>query len=104
MAVCWAEDDAQGLHTAFECWPNLAIAGEISQVLPVPAHFEQAARMLREEDLAEDLVYGNNVDRYLEKLSKYEQAGFSHVFIHQIGSDQAGFFRFCERELMPRAL
>jgi G6PDH family F420-dependent oxidoreductase len=102
MTVCWAEDDAQGLHTAFEYWPNLAIAGELSQVLPVPAHFEQAARMLSEEDLAENLVYGNNVDRYLERLSKYQQAGFSHVFIHQIGPDQAGFFRFCERELMPR--
>ena len=58
--------------------------------------------MLREEDLADDLVYGNNVDRYVEKLSKCELAGFSHVFIHQIDPDQAGFFRFCERELMPR--
>jgi hypothetical protein len=62
----------------------------------VPAHFEQATHMLGEEDLAEDLAYGNNVDRYVEKLSKYEQAGFSHVFIHQIGPDQVGFFRFCE--------
>ncbi len=102
MAVCWAEDEAQALRTAFECWPNLAIAGEISQLLPVPAHFEQVARMIREEDLREKLVYGNNVNRYLENLRKYEKAGFSHVFVHQIGPDQAGFFRFCERELMPR--
>lgn len=102
MAVCWAEDEKQALHTAFECWPNLAITGELSQLLPVPAHFEQAARMVREEDLAEDLVCGNRVEVYLERLRKYREAGFSHVFIHQIGPDQAGFFRFCERELLPR--
>jgi G6PDH family F420-dependent oxidoreductase len=102
MAVCWAEEDARGLRTAFECWPTLGLTGELSQVLSVPAHFEQAARMVREEDIAEDLVYGNNPDRYLERLRKYEQAGFSHVFLHQIGPDQAGFFRFSERELLPR--
>jgi len=101
MAVCWAESEAEGLRTAFEHWPNLAITGELSQVLPVPAHFEQAAKMLREEDLAEDLVCGNKVEAYLEKLKKYEDAGFSHVFIHQIGPDQEGFFRFCERKLLP---
>ena len=102
MAVCWGEDEKKALHTAFECWPNLAITGELAQVLPVPAHFEQAARMIREEDLAEDLVCGNDVERYVERLRKYEEAGFSHVFLHQIGPDQDGFFRFCERELMPQ--
>jgi coenzyme F420-dependent glucose-6-phosphate dehydrogenase len=102
MAVCWAEDKKQALHTAFECWPNLAITGELAQLLPVPAHFEQAARMVREEDLAEDLVCGNNAGDYIERLRKYEDAGFTHVFIHQIGPDQAGFFRFCERELIPQ--
>ena len=101
MTVCWGEDEKQALRTAFECWPNLGITGELSQQLPVPAHFEQAARMLREEDLAEDLVCGNDVQRFIERLRKYERAGFSHVFLHQIGPDQAGFFRFCERELIP---
>lgn len=102
MAVCWAEDEKQALHTAFECWPNLGITGELSQQLAVPAHFEQAARMIREADLKEALIYGNNVELYLERLEKYAEAGFSHVFLHQIGPDQAGFFHFCERELMPR--
>jgi len=102
MAVCWDEDEKKALRTAFDYWPNLAITGELSQQLPVPAHFEQAARMMRAEDLAEDLVRGNEPEAYLERLHKYEEAGFSYVFIHQIGPDQAGFFRFCERELLPR--
>ncbi len=102
MTVCWAKDEKSARQNAFECWPNAGIKGELSQVLPVPAHFEQAAKMLSEKDVAQDIVCGPDPDRYIEDLKKYEKAGFANVFIHQIGSDQAGFFRFCERELMPR--
>jgi G6PDH family F420-dependent oxidoreductase len=102
MTVCWAEDDKKARRTAFECWPNVAIKGELTQILPVPAHFEQAAKMLTEEDISEEIVCGPDVDAYLEDLREYQEAGFTNIFIHQIGPDQAGFFRFCERELLPR--
>jgi hypothetical protein len=32
----------------------------------------------------------------------FEQAGFTHVYLHQIGQDQDGFFEFAERELIAR--
>jgi len=31
-------------------------------------------------------------------------AGFTQVYVHQIGPDQEGFFRFYEREVLPRLL
>jgi coenzyme F420-dependent glucose-6-phosphate dehydrogenase len=102
MTVCWAKDEKSARRTAFECWPNVAIKGELSQVLPVPRHFEQAAKMVREEDVAEQVVCGPDPKPYIEDLRKYEEAGFSHVFIHQVGPDQEGFFKFCEQELLPQ--
>jgi coenzyme F420-dependent glucose-6-phosphate dehydrogenase len=102
MTVCWAEDEKKARKTAFEFWPNVAIKGELSQVLPVPAHFEQAAKMVREEDVAQAIVCGPDAAPYIEDLREYQEAGFTNVFIHQIGPDQQGFFRFCERELLPR--
>jgi coenzyme F420-dependent glucose-6-phosphate dehydrogenase len=102
MAVCWAEDEKEARRTAFECWPILGLKGELTQILPVPAHFEQAAKTLREEDVAQQIVCGPDPAPYIEHLREYQQAGYANVFIHQIGSDQAGFLRFCERELMPR--
>jgi hypothetical protein len=89
-------------RTAFECWLNVAIKGELSQVLPVPAHFEQAAKMLTEDDVAKEIVCGPDPDAYIADLEEYHRAGFTNVFIHQIGPDQEGFFRFCESELLPR--
>jgi coenzyme F420-dependent glucose-6-phosphate dehydrogenase len=32
----------------------------------------------------------------------FEQAGFTHVYLHQIGREQEGFFRFWREELQPR--
>jgi len=102
MAVCWAENEKKARQTAFECWPIIGVKGELTQILPAPAHFEQAAKMLSEDDVAEEIVCGPDAAPYIDQLKQYAEAGFTNVFIHQIGPDQAGFFRFCERELMPR--
>ncbi|HWQ32018.1 MAG TPA: TIGR03557 family F420-dependent LLM class oxidoreductase [Blastocatellia bacterium] len=102
MTVCYAQDEAQARRTAFECWPNAAIRGELSQVLPVPAHFEQAAQMVTEDDVARVVICGSDPGAHLEKLNEYADAGFHHVWVHQVGPDQEGFFQFYEREIIPK--
>jgi coenzyme F420-dependent glucose-6-phosphate dehydrogenase len=47
-------------------------------------------------------VLGNDPDEYLQELKEYDEAGYTHAYIHQIGPDQEGFLRFAERELLPR--
>ncbi len=102
MTVCWARDEREARQTALKVWPNAGLQGELSQLLPQPAHFEQAAKMVTEDDVAKSVVCGPDVQRYVEKLQKYAQAGFTHVWLHQIGPDQEGFFQFFERELKPQ--
>ena len=70
--------------------------------LPVPAHFEQAAKMVSEEDVAKKIVCGPDPERYLAKINEYVEAGFDHVWLHQVGPDQEGFFRFFEKEVFPK--
>jgi G6PDH family F420-dependent oxidoreductase len=102
VTVCWAEDEAEARRTAHRVWPNAGIPGELSQELPLPRHFEQAAENVSEDDVAETVVCGNDVDRYVEAIGEFEQAGYDHVYLHQVGSDQAGFIDFAKRELLPR--
>jgi G6PDH family F420-dependent oxidoreductase len=102
MHACWAEDEASARKTAFEVWPNAGIEGELSAELPLPRHFEQAAQMVTEDDVAERVVCGPDPDRHVEEIRKYAEAGFDHVYVHQIGPDQQGFMRFYQREVMPR--
>jgi coenzyme F420-dependent glucose-6-phosphate dehydrogenase len=102
MAVCWAKGEAEARRTAHEHWPIVALSGELSQVLPVPAHFEQAAKLVKEEDVAKEVVCGADPQRHLAKINEYAEAGFDHVWVHQIGPDQEGFFQFYEKEVLPK--
>jgi hypothetical protein len=102
MTVCWAKDESEARRTAHEYWPTAAFTGELSQVLPVPAHFEQVAKMTREEDVAKKIVCGADPDRYIAKVNEYIDAGYDNVWIHQVGPDQEGFFRFFGKEVFPK--
>ena len=101
LTVCWAETREAAMQTAYKVWPNAAIRGEASQELPVPAHFEQLAQMVTPEEVAESVVCGPDPQPVLDKIRAFEEAGFDHVYIHQVGPDQAGFLRFAQQELLP---
>lgn len=99
--VCWAEDAEQARKTALQVWPNAGVSGQLSQDLPTPAHFEDAAEMVTVEDVTKKVVCGPDVADHVELVQKYADAGYTHVYLHQVGPDQDGFFRFWERELRP---
>jgi G6PDH family F420-dependent oxidoreductase len=102
LTVCWAESEEDALRTAHEVWPNAGLEGPLSQELAIPEHFEAAAELVTPEKVAETVVCGPDADLHVEKLREYEQAGYDHVYVHQVGRDQEGFFRFYEREVLPK--
>jgi coenzyme F420-dependent glucose-6-phosphate dehydrogenase len=101
VTVCWAKSEQEAKRTAHEWWPNAAVKGDLSQELPLPAHFEQAAQMVSEDDVAEMVVCGPDADAHRGKIREYEKAGYDHVYVHQVGPDQEGFFTFYEKEVLP---
>jgi G6PDH family F420-dependent oxidoreductase len=102
VTVCFADEEDEATKTAHEWWPNAAITGDLSQELALPRHFEDAAEMVSEDDVAEKIVCGPDPEAYFEQIEKYADAGFDHVYLHQVGPDQEAFFRFAEEELLPR--
>jgi G6PDH family F420-dependent oxidoreductase len=102
LSVCWAQDEATARRIAYEYWPTAAVKGELNQELPTPAHFEQAAKMVREEDVAEAIICGPDPERHIAGVKEFVDAGYDHVYLHQIGPDQEGFFRFYEHEVLPK--
>jgi G6PDH family F420-dependent oxidoreductase len=102
ITMCWAASEEEGAKTACEIWPNAALGGDLGYELPRPAHFEQATEDVTPEDIAEAIPCGPDPERYLEDIRAYEQAGYTHIYFHQIGHDQKGFFRFWREELQPK--
>jgi len=101
VTVCWAESEEAGRKTIAEVWPNAGLKGDLSQELATPVLFEQACELVREEDL-ESLPAGPDPEPYVQAAREYEQAGFTHIYFHQIGRDQEGFFGFWREQLQPR--
>ncbi|HET7574377.1 MAG TPA: hypothetical protein VFJ99_04615, partial [Solirubrobacterales bacterium] len=69
--------------------------------LPLPSHFEEAAELVTEEKIGEEIVCGPDPERHVEAIRGYVEAGYDHVYVHQAGPDQDGFFDFYERQVLP---
>jgi coenzyme F420-dependent glucose-6-phosphate dehydrogenase len=100
VTVCWAEDEASARKTALEWWPNAALPGELGQELALPRHFEQATQLVSEDDIAETVVCGPDPGAHRAMIEKYAEAGYDHVYVHQVGPDQEGFLDFYSREIL----
>jgi coenzyme F420-dependent glucose-6-phosphate dehydrogenase len=100
ITVAFDRTPEAGLERAASRWPLPAIPGELSQELPLPRHFEQAAERVTPADLEGLVPAGPDPEPYLEVIGRYSKAGFEHIALHQVGEDQAGFIRFARSHLL----
>ena len=102
VGVCWGKDEKQARKLAAERWPIAGLQGPLTTELATPAQFEETAAMVDENDLGEKIPCGPDPERHVQSLKRYADAGFDHIFVHQIGPDQDGFFDFYKRDVLPR--
>ena len=101
LSVCWAKDERQARKTAHEVWSLAALGGPLFTELALPSHFEAAFEPITEDKVAEVVICGPDRRRHLEAIERAGRAGYTHVCLHQIGGEQAGFMDFYEREILP---
>jgi G6PDH family F420-dependent oxidoreductase len=102
LKVCWGADEAQARKTVHRLWPNDALPGELAQILPTPQHFEQATQLVTEEMLAEQTPCGPDVERHVQAIQEYADAGFDELYVQQIGPEQDAFFDAYREHVLPR--
>jgi coenzyme F420-dependent glucose-6-phosphate dehydrogenase len=102
LTVCWAENQNQAEEIAYKVWPISGLGGPLLSELALPNYFEQAATMIDKAAVAKTVICGPDPERHWEAIQEYERAGYDHVFVHQVGADQEGFFQFYERKILPR--
>ncbi len=100
LNLCWNEREDAARKIVFETWPNTAVPGQLSQDLPTWTHFEQATEIVAEDDATKSVACGPDIAGELrDSVRRYVEAGYDHLYFHQIGDDQDGFFRFWANEL-----
>jgi G6PDH family F420-dependent oxidoreductase len=88
--VCYMASAAQARETVMRLWPNEALPGELAQVLPTPAHFEQACELVTPDRLMTPL--GPDIEAHIDSLRQYEQAGVDELYVQQVGPEKDAFF------------
>ncbi|MFI8084423.1 TIGR03557 family F420-dependent LLM class oxidoreductase [Kitasatospora sp. NPDC086009] len=101
VKVCWNDDRDKAVDLVHRLWPTELLPGELAQLLPTPAHFEQASELVTPEMVAEAVTCGNDADEHVATLRSYVDAGFDEVYVGQIGPDNEAFFDHYRREVLP---
>lgn len=101
ITMCYDEDEERAKQTALDIWGYTVLGGQASQELSLPKHYQEAIASFATPDLvAESVVCGPDVDKYHAKIQEYVDAGFTHVYLHQVGPDQQKFFDLAKREFL----
>lgn len=101
VKVCWAHSAEEARETVKHWWPTSAVSGPLHSDLPTPRHFDDVVEAMGDPIIPKDTVLGPNPDLYLKAIQSLQENGFDHIYLHQIGPDQEGFFKFFKSELLP---
>ena len=101
LTMCYGPDETKAKDEALEWWPNTSVPGDVGLELAEPAQFEDVAELITTEQIGEKVVCGPDPNAIVEKIGAFVEAGFDHVFLHQVGPRQEEFLEFAKDELLP---
>jgi G6PDH family F420-dependent oxidoreductase len=102
VKVAWADTEDEGIDHAHRLWANSGLPGELSQVLPSPQHFEQASQLVTRDSTAESVVAGNDIEKHVEQLRSYVDAGYDEVYVANMGPHYLAMIEAYGRDVLPR--
>lgn len=101
-SVCWGPDEKAARKLAYELNAWSAGGWNIKSELVAPDSFQELADVVTEEMVAESVPCGPDLDKIVESIKPFAEAGFTEVAITQIGPEQEGFCKIFKEELGPK--
>lgn len=75
---------------------------KVMSELPAPVNFEAYSQLASEDQVAQNVSCGPDVDTHVQAVRQFVDAGFDRIALVGVGGDrQEEFFGYCERELLP---
>jgi len=101
VALCYAEREEDARKTAHHYFRWSVTGWPVQAELPDTEGFAAASKHVSPEAVAEGVSCGPSLERHLEAIDRFLQAGYDHIILLQVGPDQDAFFDCFERELAP---
>src|SRR3954453_15424087 len=102
MPISYDPDRDVAVKRAPSLFRWFGLGWKVNADLPGTAGFDAASQFVREEDVAEGIPCGYDVEAVIDAAKAYADAGFTHLALVQIGGDQQQpYLEWVQRELMP---
>ena len=100
--TAYAPDATAGAEAAHRRFRFGALGWKVLAELPDPTAFDQATQSVRVEDMEAAFACGPDVERHVEVVTPYVEAGFDHIALMDASEDADAFMAFFADELGPR--
>lgn len=85
IPICWDPDEATAVARAHREFRWFGGGWSVNADLPTPASFAGATQFIGPEDVSSAIPCGPDLDRVVEAMSAYWEAGFTDIALVQIG-------------------
>ncbi|ONK14155.1 TIGR03885 family FMN-dependent LLM class oxidoreductase [Streptomyces sp. MP131-18] len=99
--LSWAPSREAALHAALDQWREAVLGSDVGWELPLPEHFEQAARLIDAHQLEPFVHVSDDLGAQAAWLARQGEAGFDEVMLHQVGTDQLRFIEAFGADVLP---
>lgn len=99
--IVYASDERSARETLAKHWSHAPLPSPMNADLKGPREFMAASKFIRLEDYGDEMPLGPDAGRVISGIREFEEVGYDHVLVHQIGPDQDGFLRFFQEEVLP---
>jgi G6PDH family F420-dependent oxidoreductase len=100
--LAWAPDEQTAVEAVLEKNRWMVSGWKVMAELPNPVNFEAASTTVRAEDVSELFALGPDVERHVQVVQQFVDAGFDSIVLMNAGPDPDGFLDFFQRELQDR--
>lgn len=87
IPICWSRDREAAVHKAHEQFRWFAGGWAVNADLPTPAGFAGATQLITPDQVADQIACGPDLDRIVEAVKPYWEAGFTDIALVQIGDE-----------------
>ena len=99
--VSWAATHEDALAIAHDQWRTNVFAPPVCWDLEMPAHFDEAARHVRPEDVTRSVLVSADPRWHADRLAGLLDLGFDGVWIHHVGKQQLEFLDVFGEHVLP---
>ena len=99
--LSYAREEEAALDIAYAQWRSNVFAPPVCWDLELPAHFDEAARYVRREDMRHGVLISSDPKRFIGWLGEFAALGFDGIYLHHVGVEQREFIDTFGEHVLP---